>query len=108
MSKSPVVERGGGGGLRFNKLSGHQIIKRYQASCQLKFVITLGPESNPAVQGCLPQRLREGLTRWKEGNFQSGLHHLEEKKTPESLRLVEAIMLTFCGQKDSIRQISVY
>ncbi len=71
-------------------------------------MIILGPESNPAVQGGLPQRLREGLTRWKEGNFQSGLHHLEEKKAPESLISVEAIMLTFCGQKDSIRKISVY
>jgi hypothetical protein len=64
----------------------------------------LGPESNPAVQGCLPQRLREGLTRWQEGHFQPGLHHLEEKKAPESLRSVEAIKLTFCGQKDSIRE----
>ncbi len=60
-----------------------------QGKCQLKFVIILGSESNPAVQGGLPQRLREGLTGWKEGNFQSGLHHLEEKKTPESLRSVE-------------------
>jgi hypothetical protein len=47
----------------------------------------LGPESNPAVQGCLPQCLREGLTRWKEGNFQPGLHHLEEKEDPGESRL---------------------
>ncbi len=66
----------------------------------------LGPESNPALQGCLPQRLREGLTRWQEGHFQSGLHHLEEKKTPESLRSVKVF-----GKRialNSARQISVY